>query len=302
MDTGTLRCARDHAFPVVRGIPRLVPGGEVPAEAKATIEGFGYEWTHEGASRLQEHDREQFLDWVKPLALEDFRGKVVLDAGCGMGRWAACVAGAGAAEVVCVDLSESVESAARNLADFANAHVVQADIFRLPLKRAFDVAYSIGVLHHTPEPERAFESVLSRVLPGGRICAWVYGREGNGWIVAFVDPVRKLVTSRLPRPLLWFLSTLITLPLQAFLRVAFRRAPDGTASPRFPVPYRAYFAWMARYSFRHNRAIVFDHLVPPLAFYIRGDDFRSWFTKRGIADPVITSRNGNSWRGLGVVS
>ena len=299
--SGELRGGAGHSFPVVRGIPRLAEGLPVPEIARDTVQGFGYEWTHEGASRLRAHDEEQFRDWVKPLDLADFTGRVVLDAGCGMGRWAACVAGAGAREVVCVDLSDSVESAYSNLARFPNVHVVQGDIFRLPFRRAFDIAYSIGVLHHTPDPERAFECVMSRVVPGGRMCAWVYGREGNGWLVWLVDPIRKGVTNRLPKPVLWALSTLIAAPLQAFLRLAFRRNADGSTAAHFPVPYGAYFAWMARYDFRHNRAIVFDHLVPQLAFYIRGDDFRGWFTKRGVADPVISARNGNSWRGLGVV-
>jgi len=301
VETGELRCAGGHAFAIVRGVPRLVPGGGASNDAKGTVEGFGYEWTHEGANRLQAHDEEQFYDWVKPLVAADFQDKVVLDAGCGMGRWAACVARAGAKDVVCVDLSESVESARANLRALPNVHVVQADIFRLPLVRAFDVAYSIGVLHHTPDPEKAFGCVMSRVVAGGRMCAWVYGREGNGWIVSIVDPIRKGVTSRLPRSVLWALSTSLSIPLQAFLRVSFRRAADGSTSRRFPVPYGAYFGWMARYDFRHNRAIVFDHLVPGLAYYIRGDDFRRWFTSRGVADPLITSRNGNSWRGLGVV-
>jgi SAM-dependent methyltransferase len=297
---GRLRCAQGHVYPVTRGIPRLAPD-VLPAEAQGTVEGFGYEWTHEGANKLRDHDEEQFRDWVAPLGPEDFRGRVVLDAGCGMGRWAACVARAGAKAVVCVDLGDGVESAFANLRSAPNVHVIQADIHRLPLRRAFDLAYSIGVLHHTPDPEKAFGCVASRVAPGGRICAWVYGREGNGWIVWLVDPIRKGVTSRLPRPLLWALSTAITAPLQAFLRLAFRRAPDGAATARFPVPYRAYFAWMARYDFRHNRAIVFDHLVPRLAFYVRREDFRGWFARQGIADPLISSRNGNSWRGLGVV-
>src|SRR5437016_2434079 len=152
IESGELRCPSGHAFPIVRGIPRLVPDGVVPAEAMDTVEGFGYEWTHEGASKLRDHDEEQFLDWVKPLVLADFKDKVVLDAGCGMGRWAACVARAGAKAVVCVDLSDSVESAYANLRALPNVHVVQADIYRLPLLRPFAVASSIGVLHQTPEP------------------------------------------------------------------------------------------------------------------------------------------------------
>ena len=101
--------------------------------------------------------------------------------------------------------------------------------------------------------------------------------------------------------MLWFFSSILAALLQVFLRLAFRRNPDGTTRARLPLPYQPYFAWMARYDLQHNRAIVFDHLVPPLAFYIRGDEFRAWFVRRGIIEATITSRNGNSWRGLGVV-
>jgi SAM-dependent methyltransferase len=299
--TGALSCPTGHAFPILGGVPRLLPAEEAAAATRETVDGFGYEWTHESASVLRQHDEEQFLDWVKPLRLEDFHGKVVLDAGCGMGRWAACVARAGAKDVICMDLSASVNAARANLRSFPNAHVVQGDIFRPPLRRAFDVAYSIGVLHHTPDPEGAFDHVVSRVVPGGRIFAWVYGRENNGWIVRVIDPIRKGVTSRLPRPILWIVSTVLAALLQSFLHVAFRRSPDGSIGARLPLPYRTYLSWMARYDFRHNRAIVFDHLVPRLAFYIPGDEFRAWFGKRGMDGATITSRNGNSWRGLGVV-
>jgi SAM-dependent methyltransferase/uncharacterized protein YbaR (Trm112 family) len=294
--SGDLACEGGHVFPVVRGVPRLVRAGTLAADVKETVSGFGYEWTHKDASTLRERDAEQFLDWVVPLTLDDFRGQVVLDAGCGMGRWAACAARAGAKDVVCVDLSDSVESAYANLRPFPNAHVVQGDLFRLPLRRAFDLAYSIGVLHHTPDPEGAFASVAGKVVPGGRIFAWVYGREGNGWIVWFVNPVRRHVTSRLPRGMLWGLSTLLTVPLHGAARLAYSR--EGRTR-LVPLPYGAYLSWLARYDFAHTRAIVFDHLVPGLAYYIREADFRSWFTKRGMSEPVVTARNANSWRGLG---
>src|SRR5947199_61256 len=70
--------------------------------------------------------------------------KLVLDVGCGMGRFAD-VATRWGAHVVCVDLSLAAEVAARNLAD-RSATFFQADVFNLPFaSESFDYIYSIGV-------------------------------------------------------------------------------------------------------------------------------------------------------------
>jgi hypothetical protein len=61
------------------------------------------------------------------------------------------------------------------------------------------LAYSIGVIHHLPVPKSGFLALCSHVKPGGRVAAWVYGKEGNLWIEKLVDPIRKNITSRLPR-------------------------------------------------------------------------------------------------------
>jgi SAM-dependent methyltransferase len=76
----------------------------------------------------------------------------------------------------------------------------------LPLARKFDYAFSVGVLHHLPDPRQGFMSLASRVKPGGRLSAWVYGAENNEWIVRFVNPVREKITSRIDQRALLHLS------------------------------------------------------------------------------------------------
>jgi SAM-dependent methyltransferase len=67
----------------------------------------------------------------------------------------------------------------------------------------FDLAYSIGVLHHTPDPRAAFERVARAVKKGGQLAIYVYARYGVAWRSS--DVLRKL-TTRLPAQLMFYAS------------------------------------------------------------------------------------------------
>jgi SAM-dependent methyltransferase len=256
---------------------------------RRTVEAFGWEW--QTFRHLPADEQKQFLDWIHPLGAEFFVDKVVLDAGCGMGRFAVASAAFGARDVLAIDLSDAVEAAAENARDRANVHVVQADIHHLPLRPgSADFAFCIGVLHHLPEPERGFRCLVDQVKPGGAVFAWVYGRENNGWLVRVVNPIRERVASRLPRRMLLRLSFVLALGLH----------PLGKLARLCPLPYRAYLRWLGEYGFRHTHHVVFDHLVAPTAFYIRRDEFAAWFTRAGLGSPSLTWRNRNSWRGFAI--
>jgi SAM-dependent methyltransferase len=130
----------------------------------------------------------------------------------------------GAREVIGVDLSEAVDVAFANTRDLEHAHVVQGDIFHMPVVRDFDLAFSIGVLHHTPDPASAFAVLADLVKPGGTVACWVYGRENNGWIVNAVDPVRIGLTSRLPSSAVRALSFGLTSALFAGIGLVYQPA------------------------------------------------------------------------------
>jgi SAM-dependent methyltransferase len=118
---------------------------------------------------------------------EDLKGKLVLDVGCGKGRFAEAATRWGP-HVVGIDLSLAAEVAAENLKD-RQAVFFQADVFKLPFAaESFDLICSIGVLHHTSDCERAFEMLPRLLKPGGRIAIWLHGMYDNWYRMSDVYP------------------------------------------------------------------------------------------------------------------
>jgi SAM-dependent methyltransferase len=291
---GDLRCTScSQNFPIRRGIPRFAELiGEVEA---ATAEAFGYEWTR--YSELAQRYKQQFLDWIRPVNAEFFRNRLILEGGCGKGRHTALAAEFGARAIVAMDLSVAVEAAFANTRQLPNVHIVQADLNHPPVKRVFDYAFSIGVLHHLPDPERGFHALVSKLRPGGSISAWVYGREGNGWIVHIVSPLRERVFTKLPHALLDLLSAGLTVPLYLATKLLYRPS-SGTGLNR-ALPYAPYLTYIGAFPYREQRSIVFDHLVAPVAFYLRQEEFAAWFERAHLSEVRIEHHNANSWRGFG---
>ncbi|MGD0444676.1 MAG: methyltransferase domain-containing protein [Edaphobacter sp.] len=285
------------SFPIVRGIPRFLRKA-LSDEQKATADAFGYEWTH--YSQLTDADKKEFLAWIAPLDPADFKDRVVLDAGCGKGRHIFLAAQFGARTVVGIDLSDAVEAAFQNTRALENVHVIQADILDLPFQNPFSLAYSIGVIHHLPVPKSGFLALSSHVQPGGRLSTWVYGKEGNLWIEKLVDPVRKNVTSRLPRFVTRCLSFPPAVLLFAGLKLLYRPARKRAWLKRL-LPYSDYLCSISEYSFAENFWNVFDQLVAPTAFYHSQEEIVDWFKTASAKQVEIGRHNGNSWRGTGLM-
>src|SRR5262249_29563548 len=160
-------------------------------------ERFGYEWDTY-ASIFPEYE-EQFRRWLPFFSPDDWRGKRFIEVGCGIGRnslWALeyCAAGG-----VAVDSDHRSLAAARiNLQSYPSLEVCKCSAYDLPWRDEFDIAFSIGVIHHLGFPKMALEAMLRSTKPGGQIAIWVYGRENNGWFLSVLNPARKFLFSRLP--------------------------------------------------------------------------------------------------------
>src|SRR6266576_1264988 len=187
-----LGCAR--RFPALNGVVRFV-GEETYAGS------FGFQWKLYARTQLDDasgHVSEGAFRRRTGFRPEDLKGKLVLDVGCGMGRFAE-VATRWGARVVGIDLSLASEVAAKNLED-RQAVIFQADVFKLPFAaESFDYIYSIGVLHHTPDCEKAFKILPKLLKPGGRIAIWLYSAY-NPWY-RMSDAYRKLTRRMSPQTL-----------------------------------------------------------------------------------------------------
>jgi SAM-dependent methyltransferase len=194
LDDGCCCSACGRKFPAVWGVLRFV-------DAHSYADSFGYQWQLYAKTQLDHADRYiSEPDFLKKTGLrpEELRGRLVLDVGCGMGRFAE-VATRWGARVVGIDLSVAAAVAARNLAD-REFVALQADVFELPFApETFDYIYSVGVLHHTPDCEQAFKSLPQYLKPGGSIAVWLYSGY-NKWY-RFSDIYRK-VTHRMSAPAL----------------------------------------------------------------------------------------------------
>lgn len=200
---GEVRCRCGHAWPIVRGILRTVA-------SDAYVGSFSFQWQLHRKTQLDTAYRD---DSARAFTVktgqqpQDFAGKRVLDIGVGTGRYADVLQRAGA-EVVGIDLSLAVETAMENVGGRPRAHVIQADCFQLPLApESFDLIYSIGVLHHTPDCHQAFQSLIRYLKPGGTIAIWLYSAHLHppGSIVDWANRLTRAVTTRLPVRLLYAL-------------------------------------------------------------------------------------------------
>jgi 2-polyprenyl-3-methyl-5-hydroxy-6-metoxy-1,4-benzoquinol methylase len=182
VEEGVLRCGPCRKdYPVSRGIPRFVPPENYAAS-------FGRQWNKFARLQLDSRNgtsfsRQRFYSITEwdPGALQ---GKLVLDAGCGAGRFAEVALQAGA-EVVAVDLSSAVDACRQNLSAHRLIHWVQASLYELPFRDGtFDYVYCIGVIQHTPDPKRSVLSLLPKAAIGGKTGLWIYELNWKAFVGA----------------------------------------------------------------------------------------------------------------------
>jgi SAM-dependent methyltransferase len=193
---GSLICDSCGAtYPISGGIPRFVTPDD------DYCENFGFQWQEWRTlqiDRLSGHhlSEERFLsdsrwaaDWLK--------GKLILDAGCGAGRFTD-IAAAHGARVIAVDISQAIDACHETTAIHdGRVHCIQASLFDLPLRPdIFDAVYCMGVIQHTPDPA-GLMALLPRFLqPGGKI-SYNFYEEGIWRRLQIIKYALRLFTPHL---------------------------------------------------------------------------------------------------------
>lgn len=165
------------AAPVIHELPLV----------RETKESFDFQWAKIPVGRfmLENEDfRKEAAGYVTQftgLPAEWFKGKRVIDAGCGLGRysWALCSLGA---RVLSIDQSEhGVARTIEACRNFPGHQAIRADLLQpLPIDEPADLMWSFGVLHHTGDTYRAFKNIARHVRPGGYMYVMIYGKPREG--------------------------------------------------------------------------------------------------------------------------
>jgi SAM-dependent methyltransferase len=289
---GALRCTScAMEFAIADGVPRLIAS---PDEVRRTKEGFEYQWggrlrgRHERRTYCYGFPTREFVGWLMAeygAALDGGGDRWILDAGCGSAEKAAELATRyPRAQVVGLDLSDTLAVSQRENAALDNLHFVQGDVHHPPFKpRAIDYIMSIGVLHHTCDTRRAFDAIAELVKPGGGMLLFIYPAAGEDrfWTALYRqrDGLFRGRAHDLPRPVLMGLChlymALTFLPAWVAVR---RHARDRRAEFPF-TPARQGL----RDFYRAGVFLSFDNLMPPYQHRHARDEVVGWYRARGFA-------------------
>jgi len=343
---GLLECRCGQWFPIIHFIPRILLKefredyeeflekyglkhlrekscfGSHPDSSEIQVQkSFGAKWMSQPCWGVSGETNLFMREWIlKKYGWGDLKGfkeslahkRIILDAGTGLGREVinfceVCQDG----EVFGVDLSGAAEGAYINTKQYPNAHIIQADLTRLPFrKRSFDFIFSEGVLHHTPKTNEVFEILVSFLAPKGEIAIYVYKKKGP--IREFCDDYIRQFTTKLSDRECWEFTERITKLGKALsdLNIEFEIPEDipvlEIKAGKYDLQRFFYYHifkcfWNDRFAFEENNLINFDWYHPVNAHRHTPGEVKAWFQEAGlrllhfdVSESGITARGLNS--------
>jgi SAM-dependent methyltransferase len=310
-----LRCRCGRSFPIIKGVPRFLPEelrhelpkyypefngcnlnsmrGEknvrrdVDNLKSSTLSRFGYEWNH-----FRDYDCNNFETFTAPLPADFFRGKIGLDVGCGAGRHSKAANELGA-EMVAIDLSTAVDAAYLNNAKNERVHIVQADIYNLPIRDySFDFIFSLGVLHHLPDPELGYRLLIPLLNAGGALFIWVYAyavRKVALELLRFIS--QRLSNANIGR--MAYVCNLLDYGVFVNLYRLLSVLPlvDSLVRNYSPPRVKEY----ARHGFKVGYTDWFDRLSAPISNYYKRHEMLEWLERSQLSNTRLNLVEDSWW-------
>jgi len=252
------------------------------------VSNFGFQWNRFRRTQLDSYtgvgiSRDRFLR-ASGIGPDDLKGKLVLDVGCGAGRFAEVALSLGA-NVIALDYSAAVHACKTNLGANPRLDVVRGDIYHLPFSPAhFDFIYCFGVLQHTPDAEAAFAQLPRFLKPGGKLAVDFYPKLARNllWSKYWIRPITK----RMPQPVLFrWIERLVPklLPLSNLLA----SVPGTRGRLRYLIPIANYRGVLPLNDDQLREWAVldtFDMLAPEHDHPVSVETLRKWFEAAGLVD------------------
>jgi len=279
VDKGFLKSSQ-NVYPIINGIPRFVN-----YKKENYSKSFGYQWQrwhnvqYESANigkPMEGHTRRMWEritgERIKKMNLDKL---LILDIGCGAGRFVDIAASKGA-KVIGIDFSDAVNAAAKNFKNYNRVCICQADALKLPIRsNIIDGAYSIGVLHHTPDPEAGVLQVNRVLKDGGWFALNVYGKDGyyNLKSIRIWRMIFKIIW-----PVFQHYAPLVYAYIIVFVTYPFKYIPflGNRIRKIFPFANLPDINW----------AILdtFDSITPSHASTHEGSEVKKWLQKSGFIE------------------
>ena len=275
VENGSLLCSNQHRFPVKNFVP-LFGKEEKYNDAFAFIHAHPFCMSlppveFQGSTISMDELTEKEFVQQTGFNPSELRDKLVMDAGCSVGRFISFLRKQEVG-VIGVDLqSGALQKAASQFRGEPQSAFIQANLLQLPFREnAFDFIFSLGVLHHTPDPKQAFMNLVRCLKKGGKIAIWVYPKYPRTLISDFLRPV----TTRLPHRLLLVLGLIITTLYSPFLKI-----PRIEARLK-PIFYRVRIPWHKHWKLRMHSFM--DWYAPKYQFKYTNEEIRAWFEEAGL--------------------
>ena len=218
---------------------------------QATVHSFGEEWEKFNAFSEEEIKiaGDQYFDIINFSELAD--DAVVLDLGCGSGRWTKYMFDK-VGFIDAVDPSDAIYQAAQRYHDLKNVRFTRASVNGLPFAdESFDFIISLGVLHHVPDTRKALEALLKKLKPGGQALIYLYyALDNRGFLYKFIfllSTLLRRVIAAMPGPLKFLFCDLIAiiiyLPFVLTSRAVKALFPKKKWYSKIPLAYYCDKSW-----------------------------------------------------------
>lgn len=265
-----------------------------------TVRSFGEEW--KAFSQFEDEEIRKIGDTYFDIVSADMLGPgmIAADFGCGTGRWTKYMhqrAGA----VAAIDPSDAIYVAARLLRDAGNVQLYKASIDNLPFPdHYFDFGFSLGVLHHIPDTQKAMDACVKKVKPGGHFLVYLYySLDNRGFLyksLFFLSNLIRRIVSKMPGGLKRFscniMAVFFYMPFVLFSRLLrFFRVP---AKWRSKIPLHSYEST----SFYIIRNDALDRFGTPLEQRFSKKQIQSMMDKSGLEN-IIFSDQAPFWHAVG---
>ena len=255
-----------------------------------TIKDFGEQWLRYTDNEGYYGSLELLSDILSPfLKSDEIRGCTVAEIGSGTGRIVNMLLEAGVNHVIAIEPSDAFEVLCHNIEQPEKVTCLRIKGDQLPAYQNLDYIFSIGVLHHIPDPGPVVEAAFKALRPGGRFLVWLYGKEGNGLYLALIRPLRD-ITKRLPHFMLASLVEILYWPLALYIKLCHW----------LPLPLGEYMSSiLEKMSPEKRRLIIYDQLNPSYTKYYTRREAEKLLIEGKFINVRIHHRHGYSWTVIG---